>query len=102
MLVLYQCHIVRCNAICLYCIKLIIKFSFFRHDCEADFIGLYLSASAGYDPREAPKILEKMDKFLSKNPSRLSPEWRAEYLSMREVMEVPLAIYLRGCLNIKT
>ncbi|XP_017234454.1 mitochondrial metalloendopeptidase OMA1 [Daucus carota subsp. sativus] len=32
-----------------------------RNEKEADYIGLLLMASAGYDPREAPKVYEMLD-----------------------------------------
>lgn len=48
-----------------------------KHESEADQIGLYLMAAAGYDPREAPKFWERMKalspssvpEFLSTHPS---------------------------------
>ncbi|MFQ5992053.1 MAG: M48 family metallopeptidase, partial [Nitrospiraceae bacterium] len=47
------------------------------HESEADYIGLLLSARAGYDPREAVRVWERMDQvsegqpeeFLSTHPS---------------------------------
>ncbi|XP_028797462.1 metalloendopeptidase OMA1, mitochondrial-like [Neltuma alba] len=74
---------------------------------EADYIGIRLSASAGYDPREAPKFLEKIDQFWVANIDKFwvanivspTPERRAEYLSSRKNMWQPLSIYLRGCLK---
>jgi predicted Zn-dependent protease len=44
-----------------------------KHESEADEIGLYLMAAAGYDPREAPKFWERM--------ARLSPSQVPEFLS---------------------
>ena len=38
-------------------------FTIFRMEVEADYIGLLLIASAGYDPRVAPKVYEKLGKF---------------------------------------
>ncbi|KAI9076702.1 hypothetical protein K1719_041342 [Acacia pycnantha] len=35
----------------------------YGQEFEADYIAMHLSAVAGYDPRVAPKLLEKMDKF---------------------------------------
>lgn len=48
------------------------------HESEADELGLYFMAMAGYDPREAPKFWERMDaqsgssstsEFFSTHPS---------------------------------
>lgn len=52
-----------------------------KHESEADHIGLILMAAAGYDPREAPRFWERMQRsggarnpeFLSTHPS---PEHR--------------------------
>lgn len=57
-------------------VGLILPFSR-KHESEADEIGLYLMAAAGYDPREAPKFWERMrqmspnsvPEFLSTHPS---------------------------------
>lgn len=47
----------------------------FRMEAEADYIGLMLMASAGYDPREAPEVFERIWPggygYLSSHPSRL-------------------------------
>ncbi|RAL51384.1 unnamed protein product [Cuscuta campestris] len=70
-----------------------------RMEMEADYIGLLLMASAGYDPREAPKVYEKLGKiggqsalqdYLSTHPSGKK---RAQLLSRAEVMEEALSIY---------
>ncbi|XP_028797465.1 uncharacterized protein LOC114753216 [Neltuma alba] len=66
---------------------------------EADYIGIRLSALAGYDPREAPKFLEKIDEFWVANIVSPTPKRRAKYLSSPENMWQPLSIYLRGCLK---
>lgn len=67
---------------------------------EADYIGLLLMASAGYDPRVAPKVYEKLGKvaggdsalrdYLSTHPSGKK---RAQLLSQAKVMEEGLLIY---------
>ncbi|KAK4280472.1 hypothetical protein QN277_012096 [Acacia crassicarpa] len=68
-------------------------------EVEADYIGMHLSALAGYDPRVAPKLLEKMDKFWTPNAAFPTPKKRARFLSFPGVMEKPVSIYLRGCLK---
>ncbi|XP_059449947.1 mitochondrial metalloendopeptidase OMA1 [Corylus avellana] len=70
-----------------------------RMEMEADYIGLLLMASAGYDPRVAPKVYEKLGKltgesalrdYLSTHPSGKK---RAQLLSQAQVMEEALTIY---------
>lgn len=66
---------------------------------EADYIGLLLLAGAGYDPRVAPKVYEKLGKitgdsalqnYLSTHPSSKK---RAELLLQAKVMEEALSVY---------
>ncbi|PON69990.1 Peptidase M [Parasponia andersonii] len=68
-------------------------------EMEADYIGLLLMASAGYDPRVAPRVYEKLGKitgdsalrdYLSTHPSGKK---RAQLLAQAKVMEEALAIY---------
>ncbi|CAH9139753.1 unnamed protein product [Cuscuta epithymum] len=70
-----------------------------RMEMEADYIGLLLMASAGFDPRVAPKVYEKLGKisgdsalqdYLSTHPSGKK---RAESLSRAGVMDEALNIY---------
>ncbi|XP_039007429.1 uncharacterized protein LOC120135177 [Hibiscus syriacus] len=70
-----------------------------RMELEADYIGLLLLASAGYDPRIAPKVFEKVAKvakestlqdYLSTHPSGKK---RAQLLAQAQVMEEALVIY---------
>ncbi|KAA8533811.1 hypothetical protein F0562_031328 [Nyssa sinensis] len=70
-----------------------------RMEMEADYIGLLLVASAGYDPQVAPKVYEKLGKvtgesalrdYLSTHPSGKK---RAQLLSQAQVMEEALTIY---------
>ncbi|KAK7314921.1 hypothetical protein VNO77_33451 [Canavalia gladiata] len=70
-----------------------------RMEMEADYIGLLLMASAGYDPRVAPKVYEKLGKvagdsalldYLSTHPSGRK---RAQLLAQAQIMEEALIIY---------
>ncbi|EXC20881.1 Mitochondrial metalloendopeptidase OMA1 [Morus notabilis] len=70
-----------------------------RMEMEADYIGLLLIASAGYDPRVAPKVYEKLGKvtgdsklrdYLSTHPSGKK---RAQLLAQAKVMEEALTLY---------
>lgn len=42
-----------------------------KHELEADRIGMVLMAMAGYDPREAPKIWERMTDLVGETPGTL-------------------------------
>lgn len=68
-------------------------------EMEADYIGLLLLASAGYDPRVAPQVYEKLGKitgdskmqdYLATHPSGKK---RAETLAQAKVMEEALSLY---------
>lgn len=70
-----------------------------RMEIEADHIGVLLMAAAGYDPRVAPKMFEKLGQiagdsslqdYLSTHPSGKT---RAKLLAQSKVMEEALAIY---------
>ncbi|XP_051129579.1 uncharacterized protein LOC127250370 [Andrographis paniculata] len=70
-----------------------------RMEMEADYIGLLLIASAGYDPRVAPQVYEKLGKvvgdsalqnYLATHPSGKK---RAQVLAQAKVMEEALSIY---------
>lgn len=70
-----------------------------RMELEADYIGLLLMASAGYDPRVAPNVFQKLGEvsgdsalrdYLSTHPSGKK---RAKLLAEAKVMEEALAIY---------
>jgi predicted Zn-dependent protease len=39
-----------------------------QHESEADYIGLLLSAQAGYDPREAVRVWQRMDQYAKGAP----------------------------------
>ncbi|CAJ1978896.1 unnamed protein product [Sphenostylis stenocarpa] len=70
-----------------------------RMETEADYIGLLLMASAGYDPRVAPRVYEKLGQiagdstlmdYLSTHPSGIQ---RAELLAQAKIMEEAFNIY---------
>ncbi|CAA0835546.1 Peptidase family M48 family protein [Striga hermonthica] len=70
-----------------------------RMEMEADYIGLLLIASAGYDPRVAPQVYEKLGRvagesalqdYLATHPSGKK---RAQVLAQAKVMEEALSIY---------
>ncbi|CAH8357938.1 unnamed protein product [Eruca vesicaria subsp. sativa] len=70
-----------------------------KMEIEADYIGLLLLASAGYDPRVAPKVYEKLGKlggdaalgeYLSTHPSGKK---RSQLLAQANVMDEALMIY---------
>ncbi|XP_066322546.1 LOW QUALITY PROTEIN: mitochondrial metalloendopeptidase OMA1-like [Miscanthus floridulus] len=70
-----------------------------RMEIEADHIGLLLLAAAGYDPRVAPSVYEKLGKiggdsalnnYLSTHPSSKK---RAQLLSRASVMNEALELY---------
>ncbi|KAG9445151.1 hypothetical protein H6P81_016491 [Aristolochia fimbriata] len=70
-----------------------------RMEMEADYMGLLLMAAAGYDPRVAPSVYEKLGKvtgeshlrdYLSTHPSGKT---RAKLLVQAKVMEEALSIY---------
>ncbi|KAK2421490.1 mitochondrial metalloendopeptidase OMA1 [Trifolium repens] len=68
-----------------------------RFEMEADYIGLLLMASAGYDPRQAPKVYENAEK-IEKFAHYISPHHppgkkRAEALTRPEIMEEALILY---------
>lgn len=80
--------------------NLLLKLPFSRRmEIEADYIGLLLMASAGYDPRVAPKVFEKLGQvsgdsalrdYLSTHPSG---KRRSKLLSEANVMQEAIAIY---------
>ncbi|XP_076944542.1 mitochondrial metalloendopeptidase OMA1-like [Bidens hawaiensis] len=80
--------------------NLLLKLPFSRRmEIEADYIGLLLMASAGYDPRVAPKVFEKLGQvsgdsalrdYLSTHPSGKK---RSKLLSEASVMQEAISIY---------
>ncbi|TYJ25380.1 hypothetical protein E1A91_A07G045900v1 [Gossypium mustelinum] len=70
-----------------------------RMEIELDYIGLLLLASAGYDPRVAPKVFEKLGKVAGDSAmqdylsTHQSGRKRAQLLAQTQVMEEALVIY---------
>ncbi|KAL5213087.1 hypothetical protein ABZP36_023934 [Zizania latifolia] len=79
---------------------LLLKLPFSRRmEIEADHIGLLLLGAAGYDPRIAPSVYEKLGKiagdsalsnYLSTHPSSKK---RAQLLTQAKVMDEALELY---------
>ncbi|KAL5207997.1 hypothetical protein ABZP36_032432 [Zizania latifolia] len=79
---------------------LLLRFPFSRRmEIEADHIGLLLLGAAGYDPRIAPSVYEKLGKiagdsalsnYLSTHPSSKK---RAQLLTQAKVMDEALELY---------
>ncbi len=67
------------------------------HESEADYIGLLLAAQAGYDPREAPRLWERMEQLSSgKSPSEFlstHPSHGTRIQQLRQWMPEALALY---------
>jgi len=71
-----------------------------NHESEADYIGLIYAARACFDPREAPKLWDRMnansegrtDEFASTHPS---PETRIK--QFEEWMPEALEVYNQNC-----
>ncbi|KAH7670836.1 Peptidase M48 domain-containing protein, partial [Dioscorea alata] len=70
-----------------------------RMEIEADYIGLLLMASAGYDPHVAPRVYEKLgkinedsvlDDYTSTHPSSMR---RVKMLSQAKVMERAVSVH---------
>ncbi|KAI3982535.1 hypothetical protein MKX01_031274 [Papaver californicum] len=86
--------------------QLLLRLPFSRRmEMEADYIGLLLLASAGYDPRIAPRVYEKLGEvtgdsslrdYLATHPSGKK---RAQLLSQAKVMEEALHIYRKSRLG---
>ncbi|MCL7035646.1 hypothetical protein MKW94_021367 [Papaver nudicaule] len=77
-----------------------------RNEMEADYIGLLLLASAGYDPQVAPQVYEKLGKVSGDSPlddylaTHPSGKKRAKALSQAKVMAEALGIYNESRSNI--
>ncbi|CAM8962395.1 unnamed protein product [Rhodiola kirilowii] len=70
-----------------------------RMEMEADYIGLLLMASAGYDPCVGPKVYEKFGQIIpkceleDKLSTHPSSKKRAQALAQPNIMEEALSIY---------
>lgn len=69
---------------------------------EADYIGLLLMAAAGYDPRVAPHVYEKMGEIVGDeewDESRSTHPWgknRSKLLSQPKVMDEALSMFRKS------
>lgn len=73
-----------------------------KHESEADYIGLVLVARACYDPREAPRLWERMGANAGATPPEFqsthpSPETRVA--DFQRWMPEAIEIYNRNCAN---
>ncbi|MEP6342332.1 MAG: M48 family metallopeptidase [Maricaulaceae bacterium] len=73
-----------------------------KHESEADYIGLILVARACYDPREAPKLWERMGAAGGQTPPEFqsthpSPQTRVN--DFQRWMPEAIEIYNRNCPN---
>lgn len=71
-----------------------------KHESEADYIGLILVARACYDPREAPKLWERMGAQAGATPPEFqsthpAPETRVQ--NFKEWMPMAVDIYNKSC-----
>jgi hypothetical protein len=67
------------------------KSPIFRREIEVDYIGLILLASAGYDPRAAPKLYNKFQRITGNSTifsTHPSGNKRAELVAQNQVMAV--------------
>ncbi|KAL8148271.1 hypothetical protein AgCh_005586 [Apium graveolens] len=64
------------------------------HEHEAYLLGMLLAASAGYDPRVAPRALEMMKGECRENDELLFlSEVRIKFMAQPEVMQAAVSIY---------
>ena len=71
-----------------------------KHESEADYIGLMLVAKACYDPREAPKLWERMGASAGATPPEFqsthpSPDTRVQ--QFEEWMPQAIELYNESC-----
>ncbi len=71
-----------------------------KHESEADYIGLMYVAHACYDPREAPKLWERMNEASGGGPAEFSsthPSPETRIRQFKEWMPEALKIYEENC-----
>ena len=72
-----------------------------KHESEADYIGMLFAAQAGYDPREAVRVWERMAKLSSEAPSEFLSTHPAHETRIKQLQEwLPEALPLcpaQGC-----
>jgi len=73
-----------------------------KHESEADYIGLILMSRACYDPREAPKLWERMSQAGGATPPEFqsthpSPQTRID--DFNGWMDDAIDIYNQSCPN---
>jgi len=73
-----------------------------KHESEADYIGLILMSRACYDPREAPKLWERMGQVGGAKPPEFqsthpSPQTRID--DFNSWMDSAIDIYNQSCPN---
>ncbi len=71
-----------------------------RHETESDLLGLRLLAMAGYDPREAPKIWERMSEIQGGNTDiailSTHPTHRTRIKNLSAALPIALQIYKKA------
>ncbi len=73
-----------------------------KHESEADEIGLYLVARACYDPREAPKLWERMGAQGGQTPPEFQsthPSPATRVADFQRLMPRAIEIYNQNCTN---
>ena len=73
-----------------------------KHESEADYIGLILVARACYDPREAPKLWERMGANAGANPPEFQsthPAAETRINDFKTWMPQAVEIYNQNCAN---
>jgi predicted Zn-dependent protease len=67
-----------------------------KHESEADYIGVLLSADAGYDPRESVALWERMERMSAGGPSEFlstHPSHGTRIQQLKDWMPEAMAIY---------